>query len=311
MSDPKVDAGIAAVSTAPEHAGARDEEDDVEMVDGGAAQLSSRNPTPYSSTADRKPRRLQEQQQQHEQEQQQGPKTNAAPSSVLPQYGAPIEATTSGNFPAVGSTLGPYFSVGRLGKGTFCSIHKCINLHYYHRRRRRGGNGYDDGDDRRNIIPATAARNPRRLAAAKVEIGEFKNSGVLGGEAAILHFLDSVLPSHTVPVYMGHYRSESNISSSSSSKRNSTTSSAIVMEYLSGQDMHVVRDWAARKRAATGGSRPRRLAVQDAVYLTAGVMLPLLKRMHDVGIVHRDVSTYVQGGVFVTAAAMMRFGRVS
>jgi hypothetical protein len=245
-----------------------------------------------------------------------------------PQYGASIDTTTDGNFPNIGATLGPYFCLGRLGKGTFCSIHKCVNLHYFHnrdglRRKRRiegpavpppstlpstsstvdsersttaaAPAGEGQGGPSSSLLPATATRNPRRLAAAKVEIGEFKNSGVLGGEAAILHFLDSVLPPHTVPVYMGHYRCSGG--SSSSSTRNVT--SAIVMEYLSGQDMHVIRDWAARQQqqqqksaaaANASGSKPRRLSVQDAVTLTAGVMLPLLQRMHDVGIVHRDVS---------------------
>eukprot|EP00536_Pseudo-nitzschia_multiseries_P002533 jgi/Psemu1/183719/e_gw1.34.40.1 len=37
-------------------------------------------------------------------------------------------------------------------------------------------------------------------------------------------------------------------------------------------------------------ARPRRrIAVNDAVYLTAYVMLPLLRKMHSVGIIHRDV----------------------
>ena len=62
--------------------------------------------------------------------------------------------------------------------------------------------------------------------------------------------------------------------------------------------MHVIRDWATRQyqqlqeqqqQSTTSSSRPRRIAVKDAVYLTAHVMLPLLQRMHEVGIVHRDV----------------------
>lgn len=171
-----------------------------------------------------------------------------------PSLGGPITVETSGAFPRVGSILGPYFSVGNLGKGTFCSIHKCINMHYYHDS--QPFNGVKEG-------------SKVRLAAAKVEIGEFRNSGVLGGEAAMLQFLDSSLPENTVPKYLGHFRAGEEIS-------------AIVMEYLPGQDMHWIRDWATKYKS-------RRISVRDAVYLTADVMLPLLQRMHEVGIVHRDV----------------------
>jgi hypothetical protein len=137
--------------------------------------------------------------------------TNASSSVMTSSYGTPILVTTSGNFPAIGSTLGPYFCVGRLGKGTFCSIHKCINLHYFH----------DDNNNnkkKKEKIP--------RLAAAKVEIGEFINSGILGSEASILHFLHSVLPDHTVPMYMGHYQA------SVVNDDTKDVTSAIVMEYL-------------------------------------------------------------------------------
>jgi hypothetical protein len=350
------------------------EEDDGEGVDqttfveGGGQFPSSRNPTPYSSVADRKPRKVvqeeqgqqqgEDQQQRHQQqEHEQQParpsrslppppttpprralSARTAPSLTFRQYGAPIEATTSGNFPSVGSTLGPYFVLGRLGQGTFCSIHKCVNLQYHHRLGAAEGNDEDDdegggsggggggilgnsscngsGGEGSSSLPLDPQslrqqrrfrrrRSQPRLAAAKVEIGEFKNSGVLGGEAAILHFLDSVLPPHTVPVYMGHYRSSSGNANHASGTNNNnsnaaatTTTSAIVMEYLSGQDMAVIRDWTMRmqpKRKSTG-SRPRRLAVEDAVHLTANVLLPLLERMHEVGIVHRDVSGSTRNG---------------
>jgi len=85
----------------------------------------------------------------------------------------------------------------------------------------------------------------------------------------MLQFLDSTLEPLTVPVYMGHLRAGDDVS-------------AIVMEYLPGQDMHWIRDWATKHQS-------RRISVQDAVYLTADMMLPLLQRMHEVGIVHRDV----------------------
>lgn len=248
---------------------------------------------------------------------------NATPTSAPPgtnrsgSYGAPIPASMSGNFPAVGSSLGPYFSVGRLGSGTFCSIHKCINLNYNHRKRSKTSNPGE-------------AKKALRLVAAKVEIGDFKNSGVLGGEASILHFLDNVLPPQTVPTYMGHYVSRTRDSD------NKNVASAIVMEYLKGQDMHKIREWSTRMQHKlqkqkeerkiqqdedepqfspqpysndynsnsndnnrTGVERNfdriseprprRRIAVNDAVYLTAHVMLPLLRKMHSVGIIHRDV----------------------
>ncbi len=237
-------------------------------------------------------------------------------------YGAQIHASTSGNFPAVGSSLGPFFSVGRLGSGTFCSIHKCINLDYNHRKSKNSGK------------KSEGSRKALRLVAAKVEIGDFKNSGVLGGEASILHFLDDALPEQTVPAYMGHYVSNSR------DRNNKNVTSAIVMEYLKGQDMHKIREWSTRLQhklkhqkeeerkqtqqqkeedprfspqpgdnvdnnkiqTNTGGKRDifnvkysegpktrRRIAVNDAVYLTAHVMLPLLRKMHSVGIIHRDV----------------------
>jgi len=183
-----------------------------------------------------------------------------------PNFGGPTLVRTSGSFPALGATLGPYFSVGKLGKGTFCSIHKCINMHYHH----------DDVGD----LPYITKGKPKvRLAAAKMEVGEFKNSGVLGGEATMLQFLDAALEPLTVPVYMGHLRGNDEVS-------------AIVMEYLPGQDMHWIRDWATKHKS-------RRISVEDAVYLTADVMLPLLQRMHEVGIVHRDVkpSNCVKRGI--------------
>ncbi|CAJ1938244.1 unnamed protein product [Cylindrotheca closterium] len=129
-------------------------------------------------------------------------------------------------------------------------------------------------------FPALASnktRRPQRMVAAKVEVGEFKNSGVLLGEASILHFLDSCLPENTVPVYMGHLKANEDIS-------------AIVMEYLPGQDMHFIREKTTKKR---------RLNIADSVFLTASIILPLLQRMHEVGMVHRDVkpSNCVKRGV--------------
>jgi serine/threonine protein kinase len=152
-------------------------------------------------------------------------------------YGRPTLVTSFGNFPHPGALLGPFFSLGRLGKGTFCSIHKCISL-----------------------MPEEP-----RLVAAKVELANFMNSGVLEGEATMLQHLHTELPPRTVPSYLGHFRSDE--------------ASAIVMEYLPGNDMHHLREKSGR----------RRLALEDAVYLAADVMLPLLQSMHSVGVVHRDV----------------------
>ena len=65
------------------------------------------------------------------------------------------------------------------------------------------------------------------------------------------------------------------------------------MEYLPGEDMHLLRDrhcTSLEKNGeitSAGGSTPRRVSVEDAVYLVADVMLPLLRGMHGVGIVHR------------------------
>ena len=210
-----------------------------------------------------------------------GPPTSYA----HPAFGIPIHVKDSrGKFPRVGSTLGPYFCLGQLGKGTFSSVHKCVNLHYYYNSDDINQNSnkekYDNNDSKTEdnqpdvTTEATAtgmcnSSNRRRLAAAKVELRTFAQSGVLESEATILHFLHDSLPPQTVPVYMGHYKS--------------TNYAAIVMEYLPGEDMNQLRETIIR------GGKSRRLHVQDAVYLTADVFLPLLQRMHSVGVIHRDV----------------------
>jgi serine/threonine protein kinase len=174
-----------------------------------------------------------------------------------PPFGLPVSAEHKGDFPAMGSILGHFFCLGKLGAGTFSSIHKCINMNYW----------------------SNANAAPRRLAAAKVELSSFSQSGVLEAEAMILEFLHKTLPTGTVPVYMGHYKSGD--------------SAAILMEYLPGQDMHHLRETVME------GASSRRISVKDAVYLTADVMLPLLEKMHNVGVVHRDVkpSNCVRAGV--------------
>ena len=184
------------------------------------------------------------------------------------QYGAAIPVETAGIFPQAGSILGPYFCLGTLGKGTFSSIHKCINLDYGHR-------GSSSSSTAATTTTTVMSSNSKkcRLAAAKVELSTFVNSGVLLGEALVLHFLDEALPKGTVPVYLGHYTAGE--------------AAAIVMEYLPGEDMHQLRE--NRNAQSPTGRAPRRLTIDDAVYLTADVMLPLLEQMHKVGIVHRDV----------------------
>lgn len=154
-----------------------------------------------------------------------------------------IKVESYGNFPMVGSKLGDFFCLGRLGKGTFCSIHKCCALNYWR----------EDGNKKARIV------------AAKVELSQFSNSGVLEGEASMLSHLDTSLPQDTVPLYLGHLYSQKY--------------SAILMEFLGGDDMHQLRE-------ALG---TRRISVEDAVFLTADVFIPLLKHMHEAGVVHRDV----------------------
>ena len=184
-------------------------------------------------------------------------------STTHSNFGSHTLVTTAGGFPNVGSTLGSFFCLGRLGKGTFCSIHRCIDMSYFHTDKSVSNGKHG------NNIQNNNNSGRRRLGAAKVEVSDFKNSGVLTGEATMLNFLDSSTPENTVPKYMGYYVAGD--------------ISAIVMEFLPGQDMHQIRDLSLRHK---GG---RRLSVADSVRLTAHVMLPLLKAMHDVGIVHRDV----------------------
>jgi len=86
--------------------------------------------------------------------------------------------------------------------------------------------------------------------------------------------------------------------------------SAIIMEYLPGEDMHLLRDRHCQSLFDKGDDKestglgpgekaPRRLSIEDAVYLVADVMLPLLKAMHEVGMVHRDVKPSVSTCLFI------------
>jgi tau tubulin kinase len=215
--------------------------------EGGAVELDggyrSRHLTPVNSTA---PDATSERRRRS---------TAGAPAQQHAVYGRVSHVSTSGSFPNAGSQLGPYFLFQEIGKGTFSSIHKCVNMEHFHTK------------------AGAAAEVPRlakpRVAVAKVELRNFVQSGVLEAEATILHYLSRTLLPGTVPRYLGHYKSG--------------PYAAIVMEYLPGQDMHHLRE------KVMTGSQSRRVTVPDAVYLAADVMLPLLQRMHEAGVVHRDV----------------------
>eukprot|EP00984_Skeletonema_dohrnii_P037292 scaffold39219_cov183-Skeletonema_dohrnii-CCMP3373.AAC.1 len=98
-------------------------------------------------------------------------------------------------FPEAGSTIGAdndYFCLGKLGKGTFCSIHKCVDLSYSHRRA---------------ATAASKKSSPKqRIVAAKAELASFLDSGVIDGEASVLRFLDASLPTGMVPTFVDYVR---------------------------------------------------------------------------------------------------------
>jgi serine/threonine protein kinase len=200
-------------------------------------------------------------------------------------YGRPVHVNDSnGSFPNVASILGPYFCLGQLGKGTFSSIHKCIDMEHYFNTHR---------DQHKNDESSSVSTPPERrhqVVAAKVELSGFQQSGVLESEAVILDYLHRhVQPTGTVPTFVGHYRSDK--------------FAAILMEFLPGEDMHQIRERvmaATSSIAATGtvtqssstavdAATTRRMSIRDVIELTADIMLPLLRSIHEVGVVHRDV----------------------
>ena len=230
-------------------------------------------------------------------------------------------------FPEPGSLIKDrYFCLGRLGKGTFCAIHKCVDLSYTHRAKLMA----ESSGDTTTKNEESSKNNKQRIVAAKVELANFVDSGVIDGEASVLKFLDASLPSGMVPTFVDYVRQPPSPSLNDDVTTTTTPTpegneekgggslqdgglSAIIMEYLPGEDMHLLRDRhcqsllekASSSSAAAGDNNidapsaiagekaPRRLAVEDAVYLVADVMLPLLKAMHEVGMVHRDVKPSV------------------
>ena len=222
-------------------------------------------------------------------------------------YGRPVHVNDSnGSFPNVASVLGPYFCLGQLGKGTFSSIHKCIDMrYYYHHRHQHDTSTTTTGTSTKSTSSSTSElpqqeeeqqqhRHP--VVAAKVELGSFQQSGVLEAEATMLDYLyRHVQPLGTVPKYEGHYRSDK--------------FAAILMEFLPGEDMYQIRERvmsinntallaSASKMSSLSSTTTtidpstiatRRISIDDAVYLTAEVMIPLLRSIHTVGVVHRDV----------------------
>lgn len=209
--------------------------------------------------------------------------------------------TTRPPFPEIGSTVSSrYFCLGRLGKGTFCSIHKCIDLSHAHNNNRTPT--IDNNDETTLCIADDETRE--RIVAAKAELATFLDSGVIDGEASVLKFLHVALSPGSVPTFVDYVRPPPssvpvvNTTGNGVDGAAAVGVSAIIMEYLPGEDMHLLRDRhcmslenekSANARGASGGGTPRRVSVEDAVYLVADVMLPLLKGMHGVGIVHRSV----------------------
>jgi serine/threonine protein kinase len=235
-------------------------------------------------------------------------------------------------FPEAGSTIGAdndYFCLGRLGKGTFCSIHKCVDLSYSHRRASAAAAA---------TTTATTNNSPpkQRIVAAKAELASFLDSGVIDGEASVLRFLDATLPTGMVPSFVDYVRqpgttaqnnnSSVDVSVAAASAQFATSApqapeaggiSAIIMEYLPGEDMHLLRDRHCQiiketEKAENNGEKiPRRLSVEDAVYLVADVMLPLLKAMHEVGMVHRDVKPSVSYHYWNAANEDQNYSRIT
>ena len=232
----------------------------------------------------------------------------------------PFTVSPRPTFPYPGSTTsdGKYFSLGKLGHGTFCEICKCVDLSYHHTAKHSAhlSNQKNGGDKEQQ---STSTRNRRlRICAAKIEHSTYSNSGLLDGEASVLRYLSNNMNNQT-PTFCDY------IVPSKGEKGVKT----LVMEFLPGEDMHQLIDRhsqiSAKKKASEisqslGRKRPisldykmhKRLKIEDAVYLCAEVILPLLRSMHDCGMIHRDVkpSNCVRTGTHAedTAFKLVDFG---
>ena len=199
----------------------------------------------------------------------------------MPKNKTSFTPTPKPPFPEPGGTIGgKYFSLGKLGSGTFCEISKCIDLSYFHinPNNTNSGDNADGSPSRRKHHPS------HRVVAAKVELTDFKNSGVLDGEATILKHLATNMRSEMIPAFVDYLKTN----------KKDKEVSTIVMEYLPGEDMNRLRDrnaqfLAIKRNDVQNLQTYRRLSIRDAVYLCKDVFLPLLKSMHDCGAIHRDV----------------------
>jgi serine/threonine protein kinase len=225
-----------------------------------------------------------------------------------------FKATSKPPFPDPGSTVGHhgrYFCLGRLGAGTFCEISRCIDLSYFHSHNGDGavnvngdadtcvvgdidvvgnGNGNDNANDNIGNGNGEGKREIKetkhRIVAAKIELTDFKNSGVLDGEATILRHLSNHMPKRYIPTFLDYLKTSNN----NVNKEVST----IIMECLAGEDMNKLRDrnaqyLAAERRDMQNLQTYRRLCIKTSVYLCKEVFLVLLQSMHDCGAIHRDV----------------------
>ncbi len=211
----------------------------------------------------------------------------------------PFKASPRPPFPQTGSTTsdGKFFSLGKLGHGTFCEISKCVDLSYHHTITPTTSPANDNNNEKgkhRNMPHKRSSR--QRICAAKIEHSTYINSGLLDGEASVLRYLSNNMNNQT-PTFCDYIipaKGEKGVK-------------ALVMEYLPGEDMHQLIDRhsqiSAKKKASeiiqnSGKKAPamnpeykkhKRLKIKDAVYLCAKVILPLLRSMHDCGMIHRDV----------------------
>jgi len=230
-----------------------------------------------------------------------------------------FEVTEKPPFPLPGSVLGKdrrYFCLSPLGKGTFCGIHKCVDLSYSHSLNHSTGGSTEETGTKPQTIPGRFVQPKVRLVAAKVELSNFTNSGVIDSEAMILSYLSHCMENPAVPKFVEYIKNTNVIDSVQISSNGDTSSggkmSAIIMEYLAGEDMHTIRDQhcqsvmalansvvspaqdslvspSFKKSSQSSLTSGRRLSVPDAIFLCADVFLPMIQTIHNMGIIHRDI----------------------